>query len=272
MKFIAPAKLNLYLHITGRRHDGYHLIESVFVFTEFGDEITITPADTLSLTIDGPFQSVLSGENLILRAAKGLQEKFSVVKGAQIHLTKNIPVGAGLGGGSSDAAAVLKALNQFWQVNCDEKTLMAIGLKLGADIPACIAGHPAFVSGIGEHITPITLNNIPSIVLLVNPKRALSTLSVFRQYQPCFTEAKNHAGAILENHNDLEKPAISLMPDIQVILTALGQQPDCALARMSGSGATCFALFETYKQAQYAEQVMKKHFPDYWVMLTKLTM
>ncbi len=277
MNIIAPAKLNLYLHITGRRDDGYHLLESIFVFTTFGDEITITPASTLSVTIDGPFCASLASEspegNLAYRAAALLQKKYAVDQGAHIHITKNIPVGAGLGGGSSDAAAVLKGLNQLWHINCDDQSLAALGFSLGADIPACVIQKPVFVSGIGEIIKPIDLS-LASSVLLVNPNHYLSTPAVFQQYK------KNNSGFTkgmegmpgttypLPFSNDLESAAIQLLPDIQVILDTLKKQTGCTLARMSGSGATCFALFQDAASMRTAEKNIRKIFPMYWVQCT----
>src|SRR3990167_5426233 len=243
MKIIAPAKLNLFLHITGRRNDGYHLLESLFVFTAFGDVISITPAATLSLTIDGPFQSQLKNEsienNVAYRAALLLKNKYAVAQGAKIILTKNIPVGAGLGGGSSDAAAILKGLNQLWELKLSVDTLCEIGLSLGADIPACIVEKPAMVSGIGEIIKPIAIPSALSI-LLVNPIISLSTQTVFQTYKNShvpfsslmnFNSDYSQQSSLLyflsHCRNDLEPAAIQLQPEIQSILTLLKQQPQC---------------------------------------------
>lgn len=282
MKITAPAKLNLYLHITGRREDGYHLLDSLFVFMDFGDVITIEPAETLSLTMNGPFASKISHEpiekNLIHRAALLLKNKYAATQGAQIRLTKNIPVGAGLGGGSADAAAVLKGLNQFWHLNLSVETLCELGLSLGADVPACIVGKPAIVSGIGENIEPITLSDIPLFVLLINPNYPLSTQSVFQTYKksnlPFTSQSTHHAvltnreytfNQLIKNKNDLESAAISLYPEIQTLLKTLQQQSGCQLARMSGSGSTCFALFQDIALTKKAEQMMKTLFPSYWI-------
>lgn len=285
MKIIAPAKLNLFLHITGRRDDGYHLLESLFVFTSFGDEITITSADTISLTINGPFASIIACEkiekNLVYRAALLLQKKYAVKQGAHIILTKNIPVGAGLGGGSSDAAAVLKALNQFWQLQIDSETLATMGLSLGADIPACIVEKPALVFGIGDQVTPIAFPFSLS-VLLINPNKSLSTPMVFQAYKETNTpfSASEHINRfedlntlfafLKKTRNDLEAAAIQLQPDIQIILSTLKQNTRCELARMSGSGATCFALFRNHDEAQSAEKLLKKQFPHYWIFLSEI--
>lgn len=281
----APAKLNLYLHILGRRLDGYHLLESLFVFTKFGDVITLHPSPSLSLTINGPFQSAFLHtpieKNLVYQAALLLQKRYKVKKGANIHLNKHIPISAGLGGGSSDAATVLKGLNILWGLNLDESTLCEIGLSLGADIPACIIGKPAIVSGIGETIHPIFFPNL--WVLLVNPLFPLSTQQIFQHFQIqniLFSQSiekeidgKNwqHLQKILaKNHNDLERVALQLHPEIDKLLTLLSEQPGCELARMSGSGPTCFALFSDLLLAQKAEGYLTALYPDYWLKLSKI--
>lgn len=287
MKITAPAKLNLFLHITGRRLDGYHLLESLFVFTDFGDVISIESAATVSLSIEGPFASTIASEplenNLIYRAALLLKNNYAVTQGAHIVLTKHIPVGAGLGGGSSDAAAILKGLNTFWNLNLSVETLCEIGFSLGADVPACIVGKSAIISGIGEMIEPITLPHTPLFILLINPNYALSTQSVFREYKAintAFTASKKHStvftnpdalfDCLAKNHNDLEPAAIALFPEIQTLLETLQQQAGCKLARMSGSGSTCFALFQDLSLAKRAEQIMKTLFPTHWIQLSSI--
>lgn len=280
MKFIAPAKVNLYLHITGRRDDGYHQLDSLFVFTTFGDVITLTPAETISLTIDGPFAQLLAREaphkNLIYRAAILLQKKFSISSGAHIQLTKNIPIGAGLGGGSSDAAAVLNGLRRFWNLPIDDDALSTLGFSLGADIPACLLQQSALISDAGEKVQPITLPCALS-VLLVNTQQPLSTAAVFQQYQRenhpfstnknnlLLTDKKNFLATLLKNKNDLESAAIALQPDIQTLLYFLQEKTPCLFARMSGSGATCFALFDDHAAAQHAATLTQLNFPTYWV-------
>ena len=286
MKIIAPAKLNLYLHITGRRDDGYHLLDSLFAFTAFGDEITITPSSSLTLTIDGPFSSVFDQDavenNLIFRAALLLKNKYAVNAGAHILLTKNIPVAAGLGGGSSDAAAVLKGLNQLWKLRLSIETLSEIGLTLGADIPACLYQKTALISGIGEQIMPLALPFSSHAVLLINPLQPLSTQSVFQHYHPAFRSSANQTGLIqatdwqsflsvlLTYQNDLETAATTLLPAIHDIIHHLQQQKHCELARMSGSGPTCFALFSDLQSAEHAAQTMRVIYPAYWLAVTSI--
>lgn len=287
MKISAPAKLNLFLHITGRRDDHYHLLDSLFVFTQFGDEIQINTSKELSLTIDGPFYSLLKNEsienNLVYRAALLLKNKYAIAQGAKIILTKNIPINAGLGGGSSDAAAVLKGLNQLWDLNLSMEALCEIGLSLGADIPACINAQPAIISGIGEIIDPFLLP-FPIPVLLVNPNLSLSTPAVFTAYknsaQPFSSVCANQKisasnwpsllNLLSQCRNDLEPAAIQLQPTIQSILNLLKQQSQCALARMSGSGSTCFALFSDSISAQLAAKKLKEKYPAYWIQASEI--
>lgn len=289
MKIIAPAKLNLYLHITGQRDDGYHLLDSLFAFTEFGDEITIKPSSSLTLTIDGPFSSALSStsieNNLIFRAAMLLKNKYHIASGAHIHLAKYIPVAAGIGGGSSDAAAVLKGLNHFWNLNLSLETLAEIGYTLGADIPACVFQKTALVSGIGEIIEPISIDAESLVVLLINPNQPLSTQSVFhdfhQQHLP-FSRIADHSifkstvtcdiflNHLSQTHNDLEPAAIHLLPIIADILKSLKQQDHCLLARMSGSGPTCFAFFRNQQSAELALQNLNKKYIGFWSVLTRM--
>jgi 4-diphosphocytidyl-2-C-methyl-D-erythritol kinase len=287
LRISAPAKLNLFLHITGRRDDHYHLLESLFVFTKLGDEIQIEPANTLSLNIVGPYSTQLKNEpvenNLAFRAGLLLKSKYAIQNGAAITLTKNIPIGAGLGGGSSDAAAVLNGLNQLWHLNLSHETLSDMALSLGADVPACLLAKPTFVSGIGETMDDFSLPfSIP--VLLVNPNIRLSTPSVFQAYQnadlPFSPSIKSRSisahnwstflSMLKNNRNDLEQSAIELEPSIAVILNCLNQQPQCALARMSGSGSTCFALFSDPASAKAAMLTLQSRYPNFWIKNTQI--
>ena len=275
MIITAPAKINLFLQITGQREDGYHLLESIFAFTEFGDEITIEDADVFSVTMTGPYAASLSHEpiekNLIYCAAQLLKKTYGVKKNVMIHVSKNIPIGAGLGGGSSDAASVLKALNAQWRLNLNDKILAEIGCTLGADVPACIYQKTAFVSGVGEKIKLIDIS-LPKFVLLVNPNQVLSTQTVFQQYQEI---KKSYTPALpfdIQNINDLKKTkndltdaAIFLMPGIKNILDCLSMQPGCVLARMSGSGPTCFALFDDEDAVRRAEACVRNQLKGYWI-------
>jgi len=277
----AWAKVNLYLHVVGRRADGYHELDSLIVFAGIGDRIALRPNDALSLTIDGPFGASLpaDGDNLVLRAAKALQAQSGGAAGADIRLTKNLPLAAGIGGGSADAAAVLRGLVELWRLEPDPGTLETLGAELGADVPVCLFGRPAFVAGIGERIErapPLP----PAWLVLANPGIALATPAVFKARQGNFSapaawqqvdrDAAALAARLADTTNDLEAPARSLVPDIGALLDDLAGQPGCLLARMSGSGATCFGLFGGRNEAEQAARLLAKQRPGQWVAAAPL--
>lgn len=267
VRIAVPAKLNLCLHVTGKRADGFHLLQSLAVFASLGDVLDIETADTLSLTLAGPFAQALSeGGNLVLKAAQALQAG----KGARMVLHKNIPVGAGLGGGSSDAAAALLGLAGLWQLS--GKNLQQLAQSLGSDVPVCLrAPHPAWMEGVGERVTPVSL---PSLhMVLVNPGRPLLTADVFRRFSGSFSAPVALPDIaslpalktfLFSTRNDLEAPAIALQPEIDDVLAAL-RGTGCWLARMSGSGATCFGLYDAKEEARNAEQRLKTGHPSWWV-------
>ena len=262
MHEIAAAKVNLYLHVTGRRSDGYHLLDSLAVFPGAADQLYAEPADTLTLRVEGPFGEGLGGDgNLVLRAAKALQRAASVSKGAALVLEKRLPVASGIGGGSADAAAALRLLSRLWSVALPPAALAGIAADLGADIPVCLHSVPARMAGVGE-----MLGVAPALpqcgMALVNPGIAVSTPAVFQARDHAFTpaaelpaawpDAAAFAAGLAGLTNDLEAPALQLCPEIAAVLAWLRAQPDCLLARMSGSGATCYALFPTATQAKAA--------------------
>jgi 4-diphosphocytidyl-2-C-methyl-D-erythritol kinase len=264
----APAKINLHLHVTGRRADGYHLLDSLVVFANTGDEIAFAGADDLSLTIVGPEHGALSAEpdNLVLRAARKLAQAAGITPLGRLTLTKNLPVASGIGGGSADAAATLRLLAQAWKTEAD---LPALAAGLGADVPACVASRSAVMQGIGEILRPAP--QIPELgILLANPRVALPTAAVFKARSGPYSEparlpaawpdARAMAGDLAKLANDLEAPAIGLCPPVAEVLAALRALPGVLLARMSGSGATCFALFETQTVAANAAASL----PDHW--------
>ena len=277
----APAKLNLYLHVTGRRDDGYHLLDSLVVFAGACDVLSFAPADDLSLTVGGPFAGALADQddNLVLRAARLLAERGGVAARAAIHLEKRLPVAAGLGGGSADAAAALVGLTALWELSPDAGELAAMALALGADVPACLAGQAAFVGGIGESLEPPPA--LPEThVALVNPGVGLATAAVFEAREgPYSGAARFHeapadaialAGLLARRGNDLEDPARRLCPAVATALEALGAEPGCLLARMSGSGATCFGLFADGGAAAAAVSHIAAERPDWWVAAAPL--
>jgi len=279
----AYAKFNLYLHITGQRPDGYHELDTLFAFTEYGDDLTLTPADQFSLNVDGAFGSVLTNprENLVWKAAQSLAEHMDMPMSEAVELVKVLPVAAGLGGGSADAAAVLRGLIDLWRVTPDESSLHDIALKLGADVPACLYSLGAQASGIGDELQTVSLPHCG--VLLVNPGIGLQTGDVFTAWHDTdspYRSGKRQIGdvstfealvrCIQDASNDLEAPAIALVPQIGDVLAALASQPACALARMSGSGATCFGLFAEQSEALAAGNKLASAHPDWWVQATAL--
>jgi len=259
----APAKVNLYLHVTGRRADGYHLLDSLAVFGPAADTLALAPAADLSLALDGPFGGALAAEpdNLVLRAARALAAAAGVPARAALALTKRLPIASGIGGGSADAAAARRGLDRLWGLGFGAARLAAIAAPLGADIPVCVAARPARMAGVGE-----LLSAAPAIpqcgLLLVNPGVALATPAVFKARAGGFTPAAElpagwpdavaMARDLAALRNDLEPPAIALCPVVAEVLAALRGLPHCLLARMSGSGATCFGLFPDAAAARAA--------------------
>jgi len=273
---LARAKVNLYLHITGKRADGYHLLDSLIVFADTGDEVTLAPADTLSLAIDGPFVDGLGAgpDNLVLRAAHALREATGTRRGAAIRLTKNLPVASGIGGGSADAAATISGLCGLWDVAPGRAALLQIAAQLGADVPVCLDGVASFVGGIGEDLAPAR-GLPPAWLLLANPRVATPTPAVFKARQGPYSKAarwtdppRDFADFCVRLRacgNDLTEAAISVTPAIRDVLVALAALPGCALARLSGSGATCFGLFGDEAAARTAENQLRSARPDWWV-------
>ena len=272
----APAKVNLYLHVTGRRPDGYHLLDSLVAFADIGDRVTAEPAEHLSLTMSGPEAGCLGSlghDNIVLRAGRLLACHFGIGAGAALHLEKNLPVAAGIGGGSSDAAAALRALTELWKLRIEDATLRALAARLGADVPACVSGRAAWVTGIGEQVALAAA--LPKAgILLVNPRRELPTASVFAarrgsfgepgRFQAIVADAEQLAQLLTSRRNDLTEAATRLVPEIGVILARLGALPETLLARMSGSGATCFALFRDREAAARARTVIAAAEPSWW--------
>jgi 4-diphosphocytidyl-2-C-methyl-D-erythritol kinase len=269
----APAKINLTLHVTGRRADGYHLLDSLVVFAGARDQVGAAPADGLSLAVTGPFAAALADDpdNLVLRAARALAAKAGVPANASLTLAKHLPVASGIGGGSTDAAAALRVLARLWRLEMAETALEEIAVGLGADVPVCLACVPRRMTGIGEILAPAP--TLPDAgLVLVNPGIAVPTPAVFRARTGAFTEAqalpdgwptaRAMAEAVARGGNDLQEAAINLCPAIGTVLNALRAVPGCLLARMSGSGATCFALFEAPEEAARAAAGLAR--PGWW--------
>jgi 4-diphosphocytidyl-2-C-methyl-D-erythritol kinase len=270
---IARAKVNLALHVVGRRADGYHLLDSLVAFADFGDVVTVEPAPSLSLSITGPMAAGLSAgsDNLVLKAAQMLGSPL----GAAITLEKRLPIASGIGGGSADAAATMQALGALWGCALPDAGQV---LALGADVPVCLAGQSCRMAGIGDQISPIALP--PAHLVLVNPGVGLSTAAVFgallcRDNPPLppaapMPDAVALAAYLGHCRNDLEAPALSLVPQIGAVLAALQGQKGCLLARMSGSGATCFGLFASASAAVAAATALRAQSGAWWVQATTM--
>ena len=279
----AWAKVNLTLQVTGRRADGYHELESLVVFADVGDVLTIEPVATnsLTLTVQGPQAGPLHFEhdNLVMLAAEALCERAGVRAGAAITLTKNLPVASGIGGGSADAAAALRGLTRFWQLDLPTSELAEIALTLGADVPVCLRGEAAIMSGIGEELQ--SLPALPPLwLLLVNPGVAVSTSEIFRALAGNFSSVVGprlppiglapFIDWLAARGNDLQAPACRLAPAVTEVLAALDDTGDCLLARMSGSGATCFGLYASEPAARAAAAALAETHPDWWVAPARL--
>jgi len=260
----APAKLNLALHVRGKLPDGRHRIETIFAFCTDGDLVAASAADGLTLDVQGPFANELGApeDNLVLRAVKALRESAGVDRGAALVLTKNLPVAAGIGGGSADAAAALRLLIRLWSI--DPSHASAVAPHLGADVPACLLSLSARGDGAGDELTPIDTGASGVPVLLVNPRVALSTADVFSAWNG---EDKGPIGDWRTSRNDLEHIATEKVPLIGAVLAWLSVQPGVAFARMSGSGATGFALFESEEARDRAEVAVPR---EWWRLSTFL--
>lgn len=274
MRIIAPAKINLTLNVTGKRDDGYHLLHSIVAFTkDFGDEIEITPADEFRYTQSGMDEHLPKPENnLIVKCAKALSEKYNQSLPFHIHLNKKIPIGAGLGGGSSDTAAVIKALLQLWDITPNTEELQEFMLSLGADVPLCYHSKACIMEGIGEKITPITLDR-QLYALLVYPHEFTPTPAVFKDFSGQFSQLKqsNDIWAQIKNgQNDLTESAVKSTPIIEDVLYNLSQLENVLVSRMSGSGSCCFALFDDQTDAEKTSETLQRERPHWWMQPTQL--
>ena len=274
----AYGKVNLALHVRARRGDGYHALESLFVFAEHGDRLEgQADADgAIDLVIDGPFADGLDAGsgNLVMRAAKALQDYLGTERGARLRLTKRLPVASGIGGGSADAAATLRLLARLWDARIDAGELAGLALDLGSDVPACVPSVTQMVSGRGEHLARHGVAGLEGLpMLLVNPSVAVSTAAVFSGWDgqdrgPLFADSLDQL--IGAGRNDLERPAMALAPAIADILAALKGRAGLKVARMSGSGATCFALFDDDAAMGRAADAIRAEQPDWWTMETRI--
>jgi len=252
----APAKLNLALHVRGKLPDGRHRLETIFAFCTDGDTLEAEAADELSLSFSGPFAGeLLEGDNLVLKAARALRERAAVEPAAALHLKKKLPIASGLGGGSADAAAALRLLTRLWKI--DPAHAAAVAPELGSDVPACLLSMSARGGGAGDELRLLedpTIAGTP--VLLVNPRVPLSTAEVFARWDGA---DRGPLGDWRDGRNDLEAPAIALVPQIIEMLVWLRGQRGVNFLRMSGSGATCFALFDSEEARDIAAAAVPEH-------------
>lgn len=285
-KQFAPAKINLNLHVTGKTRHGYHLLDSVVVFADFGDELILSQAARTDLEISGPFSAGLQTgtSNLVISAYDKLNDALaSRLQPVHFNLRKNLPIASGIGGGSADAAAALRGLISFYNLKISDGDLESLALSLGADVPVCLAGRPVRMSGIGEKLEPI--HNMPRFdAVLVNPGIGVSTTAIFESLAlspdgEAFTALPKLPAApdqsawidwLKETRNDLQSSAQQLASPINDVLNALQNTASCQLARMSGSGATCFGLYSGAAQAQAAARKLAMDYPNWWVQTVKL--
>ncbi len=277
----APAKINLFLRVTGRRADGYHTLQSLFGFAGIADRLQAGPAPEITLAADGQFAASLPADpeaNLVVQVARALRARYGVDGGAWLRLEKNLPVSSGIGGGSADAAAALRLLVRLWDLPAGDDELARLGQQFGADVPACVAGMPSLVSGTGEIVE--TLPALPDCgLVLANPGVPVSTPAVFGARTGAWSEpAAWTRPADLEElisglaplGNDLTAAAVAVAPEIPPVLEALKRLPSVLLARMSGSGATCFAVFPDVRKASEAATGLRAAHPRWWIAATSL--
>lgn len=277
---LAPAKINLALHVTGQRLDGYHLIESIVTFADIGDHLTFSPADEDRLSLSGPFAPAITGgsDNLVARARDGLRRLLQA-RGVEppavaIHLEKNLPVASGIGGGSADAAATLRGLLRLWSAGgVGTGEIEALALSIGADVPMCLTGRPLIASGIGEKLSP--LPDMPRFALVLgNPLRGVSTPEVFSRLASrqnprlVLNDPPDWMSSLAAARNDLQGPASDLVPEIGELCDLLRSQ-GAVLTRMSGSGATCFGIFDSRPSADHAVGMLQAAMPDWYFASTE---
>jgi 4-diphosphocytidyl-2-C-methyl-D-erythritol kinase len=282
----APAKINLTLHVVGRRDDGYHELESLVVFSRSGDSLSLWPGAPLKFSLEGP-SAAASGDpakNLVMRAALALAERVENLQLGIFHLVKRLPVAAGIGGGSSDAAAALRLLARLNGLDPNDPRVLDAALACGADVPVCLAARARMMTGIGERLGPL-LALPPLPALIVNPARPLETKAVFARMNlplgrdtgfgahPAIssgTDFETLQASLRKGRNDMEDAACVLAPIVSDVLSVLSAAPGCRLARMSGSGATCFALFTDCRAVARAKKSILAARPDWWVKAAML--
>jgi 4-diphosphocytidyl-2-C-methyl-D-erythritol kinase len=283
---LARAKINLTLHVLGKRPDGYHELDSLVVFADLCDELTFTPGPEDSLSIEGPFAAALEGENLILKAQRTVAGWLGCEIHGHFHLNKAIPVAAGVGGGSSDAAAAIRILLRAYGETDEAGSYIEKAAAVGADVPVCLYNRAAWMRGLGERVSP-ALGLAPLPAILVNPRIKVPTPAVFKHLGAAplpsgemppsplagadFSSPLKVAEALSYGRNDLEPPAVAIEPAVERTLDAIREQEGCLLARLSGSGPTCFGLFPTQEIAQKAAEAVALEHPGWWVAAATLS-
>lgn len=274
----ANAKINIFLHVVGRRNDGYHLLDSLVVFADYGDEIQVVADSKLRLDVIGKFAEELleipKENNLVWKAAEKLQKFLPKPLGARIVLKKNLPLSSGIGGGSADAAAAIIALKKLWKIDISDDELSEIALSLGSDVPVCLYKKISLMRGIGEIIIPFPIKGNRAYIVLINPRIPLSTPEVFKNFANAKPKYKKELLEIPEDiflladknsyANDLQLFAIEICPVIGDILKKLEDSRGCVFSRMSGSGATCFAVYKNKEDAINATEELQKIYKQAW--------
>lgn len=275
-KLLAPAKINLFLHITGKREDGYHQLQSLMVFVDVGDEMEFARHDSLFIDVDGPFAGDMPSphDNLVYKAAQLLASDYKMSAHGRVMLNKKLPVASGIAGGSSDAATALLGFARLWGLPEEQHRLQKLAQKLGADVPACLLRRPVWAEGIGEKMTPMS-EMPPMHFVLANPMVATPTPEVFRRFRGKFSPPLQFSGrrktasewiaSLKIYRNDLLDAALEVTPAIRDVLRALGDTPNCHFARLSGSGATCFGVYDHAEAAMAAVNKLKQQYPRWWV-------
>ncbi len=274
------AKINLFLEIISKNKQNYHILRSIICFIDLYDLIKIEKSNRLSLNISGKYANFLENDNsknIILKTVNLMAKRFNISDNFAISLEKNIPIGGGLGGGSSNSASIILALNELFNLKLKESELIKIALELGCDVPICLNQNMAIIEGIGEKITSIHTDQKPLFCLIVNPNIHLSTKEIFSSINikgnnnsKINLENKNIIDIIKNRNNDLEEIAIKIAPIIQTILNKTEKQKNCLIARMSGSGSSCFGLFENEKELNLAYNSLKNDFPEFYIKKTQL--
>ncbi len=283
LTIFAPAKINLYLHVTGRLDNGYHLLDSLVAFADIGDEVSIASSTEFKFNIEGPYANAFGpkdrdhspdSSSLVVQAVWAVARAAQKIPNVQIKLIKNLPLASGLGGGSSDAAAVIWGLLEWWKIPRQTHYLQGLMARLGADIPVCLTCTPSRVRGIGDILDPAPMmSEIP--VVLAHPGKPCMTGEVFSRFggkfrepmalPPALHKQEELVAFLTKQDNDLLKPAMDTVPEIANVLNAIKSREGCQLARMTGSGATCFGLFKNEMAAQNAAWAIATENPDWWV-------